>query len=119
MQMRIRRPSPFEAILQLFFGGWACLFVLDLIEAASVRCDLTPGLGWCRLWGGTEGPVGMAWNYRSQSAYVAGDIALVALLATATLAPLVAPKPVWGFVMSVGVVVLGLTAWNVLGPMLV
>lgn len=121
--MRIRRPSLLEAACQIVFAGVACLLVLDLIDAASARCDLTPESPlwsqFCSVWGMTEGPIEGAWNYRNQSVYVLADIARIAILTIATLAPFVAPRPVWGLGLSVGIAVLGTAALQYFGPMLV
>jgi hypothetical protein len=116
MQMRIRRPSWAEVACQIVFGSLACLLTLDLIDAASVRCDLTPELQWCSVWGGTEGPLG--WSYQGQGAYLRHDIASLVILIVATLTPFVTPKPVWGVALSIGTYVLGLIALEYFGPML-
>jgi hypothetical protein len=116
--MHIRRPTFPEVICQIGFAGLAILLLLDFIDAASVRCDLAPESSWCSVWGGTEGPVGMAWNYRNQSIYLRSDIARIAILTIAILMPFVTPRPAWGMVLLSGVSILGMVALEFLGPML-
>ena len=118
MQMLIRRPTFLEATCQIVFAGLAFLLLLDFIDAANVRCDLIPASSWCSVWGVSEGPVGMAWNYRSQTVYLRSDIARMTILAIAIFMPFVTTRPAWGMGLLAGVGILGSVALEFLGPAL-
>ncbi|MER2269011.1 hypothetical protein [Methylobacterium oxalidis] len=108
--MRFRKPSRVEITVQIILALVLAGLIYDYVEAlGSNACGSPRGVSQgCYPWGMTEGPMeGGSWNYMTKEIYLKSSLVGNAILATAIIAPFLAPGRWSGLAAILTVLVLG------------